>query len=130
MKFPPAPLTNDQFRELKPYYEIFSRISLTSSGIDDAGLYYIGQMTNLKELYLQKTKLNGSGLVYLQKLENLEVLNLSFTQTDDKAALDLLNFPNLKKVYLYRTNTSKEVIDALTRYKPELEILQEEGPYF
>jgi len=130
MKFPPAPFTNDQFRELKPYYEIFSRISLTSSGIDDAGLYYIGQMTHLKELYLQKTKLNGSGLVYLQKLENLEVLNLSFTQTDDKAAIDLLNFPNLKKVYLYRTNTSKEVIEALTRYKPELEILQEEGPYF
>ena len=130
MKFPPAPFTNDQFHELKPYYELFSRISLTASGIDDAGLYYIGQMTNLKELYLQKTKLNGSGLVYLQKLKNLEVLNLSFTQTDDKAAIDLLNFPNLKKVYLYRTNTSKEVIEALTRYKPELQIFLEEGPYF
>ncbi len=130
MKFPPAPFTNDQFRELKPYNEIFSKVSLTSSGIDDEGLYYIGQMTNLKELYLQKTKLNGSGLVYLQKLKNLEILNLSFTLVDDKAALDLLKFPNLKKVYLYRTNTSKEVVTALAKYKPEIQILLEEGPYF
>lgn len=130
MKFPPAPFTNDQFRELNPYSEAFSKVSLTSSGIDDAGLYYISKMTNLKELYLQKTKLDGSGLIYLQKLPNLEILNLSFTQVDDKAALDLLKFPNLKKVFLYRTNTSKEVVDALSKYKPELKILLEEGPYF
>lgn len=130
MKFPPAPFTNDQFRELKPYYEIFSKVSLTSSGIDDEGLYYISQMTNLKELYLQKTKLDGSGLVYLQKLENLEILNLSFTQVDDKAALDLLKFPNLKKVFLYRTKASNEVVEALAKYRPEVQILLEEGPYF
>lgn len=130
MKFPPAPLTNDQFRELNPYSEAFSKVSLTSSGIDDEGLYYISKMTNLKELYLQKTKLNGSGLVYLQKLPHLEILNLSFTQVDDKAALDLLKFPSLKKVFLYRTNASKEVVDALSKYKPEVKILLEEGPYF
>lgn len=130
MKFPPAPFTNDQFRELNPYSEVFSKVSLTSSGIDDAGLYYLSKMTNLKELYLQKTKLNGSGLIYLQKLPNLEILNLSFTQVDDKAALDLLKFPSLKKVFLYRTNTSKEVVEALSKYKPEVQILLEEGPYF
>ncbi len=130
MQFPPAPFTNDQFRELKPYYEVFSKVSLTSSGIDDEGLYYISQMTNLKELYLQKTKLNGSGLVFLQKMVNLEILNLSFTQVDDKAALEILKFPNLKKVFLYRTNTSKEVVEALAKYKPDVQILLEEGPYF
>jgi hypothetical protein len=130
MKFPPAPFTNDQFRELNPYREAFSKVSLTSSGIDDAGLYYLSKMTNLRELYLQKTKLNGSGLVYLQKLPNLEILNLSFTQVDDKAALDLLKFPALKKVFLYRTNTSKEMVEALGKYKPEIQILLEEGPYF
>lgn len=130
MKFPPAPFTNDQFRELSPFYEVFSNVSLTSSGIDDDGLYYIGQMVNLKELYLQKTNLDGSGLIYLQNLPHLEILNLSFTKVDDKAAIDLLKIPNLKEVYLYRTNTSKEVIEALGKNRPTLKILLEEGPYF
>lgn len=130
MRFPPARFTNDSFRKLKPYFEIFTKLSLTSSEIDDTGLYYVGQMTNLKELYLQKTKIDGSGLVYLQKLKNLEVLNLSFTQVDDKAALELLKFPSLKKVYLYRSKATKEMVDALNKYRPEVQVLLEEGPYF
>ena len=125
-----APFTNDQFRELSPYFEVFSKVSLTSSGIDDAGLYYIGQMTNVRELYLQKTKLDGSGIIFLQNLPNLEILNLSFTKVDDKAALDLLKIPNLRQVYLYRTNTSMQVIEALRKYKPTVRFLLEEGPYY
>ena len=130
MSFPPAPLTNEQFKILHPYATVFSKASLVSSGIDDAGLYYVGQMNNLEKLYLQKTKLDGSGLVYLQKLPKLKVLNLSFTKVDDKAAIDLLKIPSLQEVYLYRTNTSKEVVDALQKYKPGLKIYLQEGPYF
>ena len=129
MKFPPAPFTSEQFKELTPYYEAFSKVSLVSSGIDDDGLYYISQMTNARALYLQKTGLDGSGLVYLQNMPNLEVLNLSFTNVDDKAAIDLLKFKQLKVVYLFKTRASKEVIDALRKYKKGLEILEEEGPY-
>lgn len=130
MKFPPAPFTNEQFRELSPYFDVFSKLSLTASGIDDAGLYYIGQMTNVRELYLQKTRLDGSGIIYLQNLPHLEVLNLSFTDVDDRAALDLLKIPNLRVVYLYRTNTSMQVIEALRKYKPSVRFLLEEGPYY
>lgn len=130
MKFPPAPLTNNQFRELSPYFEVFSKASLVSSDIDDSGLYYVGQMKNLRALYLQKTRLDGSGIVHLKGLRNLELLNLSFTRVDDKAALDLLRIPNLKEVYLFRTNTSVPVIDALRKYRPGLTINREEGPYF
>ena len=130
MKFPPAPFTNDQFRELSPYFEAFSKLSLASSGIDDSGLYYISQMTNVRELYLQKTKLDGSGIIYLQNLPNLEILNLSFTKIDDKSALDLLKIRSLREVYLYRTNTSMQVIEALRKYRPEVRFLLEEGPYY
>jgi hypothetical protein len=130
MRFPPAPFTNDQFKALSPFSDVFSKLSLISSGIDDDGLYYIGQMSNLKTLYLQKTRLVGSGLVYLQHLKNLETLNLSFTNIDDKAALDLLKIPNLKEVYLYRTNTSAAVVDAIGKNRPGVKILLEEGPYF
>lgn len=130
MKFPPAPFTNDQFRELHPYFNVFSKLSLASSGIDDAGLYYISQMTNVRELYLQKTKIEGSGIIYLRNLPNLEVLNLSFTKVDDRAALDLLEIPRLRVVYLYRTNTSMQVIEALRKYRPSVRFLLEEGPYY
>lgn len=130
MKFPPAPFTNDQFRELSPYYDDFSRLSLVASGIDDDGLYYVGQMSNLRELYVQKTNVTGSGLIYLQQLPQLEILNLSFTPLDDKIALDLLKLPALKEVYLYRTRTSRQVIEAMRKNSPQLKIWLEEGPFF
>lgn len=130
MKFPPAPFTNDQFRELSPYFDAFSRLSLVASGIDDDGLYYVGQMSNLRELYIQKTNVTGSGLVYLQQLSQLEILNLSFTPLDDKIALDLLKLPALKEVYLYRTRTTRQVIEAMRKNKPQLKIRLEEGPFF
>ena len=104
-------------------------MSLVSSGIEDDGLYHIGQMGNVRELYLQKTNLNGTGLIYLTKLKQLEVLNLSYTKVDDKAALELLNIPNLREVYLFQTKVSPDVIKALQEYKPGLKILMEEGPY-
>ena len=130
MKFPPAAFTNNQLSSLRSYYEVFSKISLVSAEIADDGLYYIGQMPNVKELYLQKTMLDGSGLVYLQQLKSLEVLNLSYTKIDDKAAIDLLKIPNLKRVYLFQTQISRQVAEALQKNKPGLEILLEEGPYF
>lgn len=130
MNFPPAPLTNEQFKLLHPYAEVFSKASLVSSGIDDAGLYYIGQMTNLEKLFLQKTAIDGSGIIYLQNLPKLRILNLSFTKVDDKAAIDLLKIPNLQEVYLYQTNTSRQVVEALQKNKPGLKIYLHEGPYF
>lgn len=130
MRFPPAPLTNEQFKLLHPYAEVFSKASLVSSGIDDDGLYFVGQMINLEKLFLQKTKLDGSGIIYLQNIPKLKVLNLSFTNVDDKSAIDLLKIPSLEEVYLYKTNTSKQVVEALQKNKPGLKIYLQEGPYF
>lgn len=126
---PPHQLTGESLRQLAPYYRYLSRISLPSSGIEDDLLYYFAQMSNVQSLYLQKNALDGSGLVYLSKMPMLETLNLSYTRIDDRHALELLHFPKLKKVYLFRTNVSPEVIKAIKRYRPGLEILEEEGPY-
>jgi hypothetical protein len=130
MSFPPAPLTNEQFKLLHPYAHVFSKASLVSSGIDDDGLYYIAQMKNLEKLFLQKTGIDGSGIVYLQNLPKLRILNLSFTKVDDKSAIDLLKIPSLEEVYLYQTNTSKQIVEALQQNRPGLKIYLQEGPYF
>lgn len=126
---PPRQMTGEHLRALAPYYLYFSRVSLVSSGLEDDLLYYIAQMKNVQSLYLQKNAIDGSGLVYLSQMPALEELNLSYTRIDDRHALELLRFPALKKVYLFRTNVSPDVIRAIRRYRPGLEILQEEGPY-
>lgn len=126
---PPHRLTDESLRKLAPYYLDFSSLSLPSSGIEDDHLYYLAQMTNVRTLFLQKNSIDGSGLVYLSNMPALETLNLSFTRIDDRNALELLKFPRLKKVYLFRTNVSPDVIKAIRRYKPGLEVLEESGPY-
>jgi uncharacterized membrane protein len=128
--FPPAPFGSEKLAQLKPYLGVFTKVSLVSSQLDDADLYVIGQMKNLEELYLQKTKLKGSGLIHLSQLKSLKILNVSFTNVDDKALLDLIEFPALKQLYTYSTKTTKDVIIALQKYKPTLKIHAEEGPYF
>jgi Leucine-rich repeat (LRR) protein len=87
-------------------------------------------MVNLEKLFLQKTRIDGSGIIYLQNLTKLKVLNLSFTKFDDKAAIDLLKIPSLQEVYLYRTQTSRQVAEALQKNRAGLKIYFQEGPYF
>ncbi len=129
MKFPPASLTGRQLNRLDPFADVFSRLSLVSSGIEDDGLYHISKMSNVTALYLQKTRIRGNGLIHLQKLDKLEELNLSYTNVDDKSLIDLLKVPNLRKVYVFQTKASPEMIKALQQYRPGWEILAEEGPY-
>jgi uncharacterized membrane protein len=129
MKFPPAAFSTMHVKRLEPYAEIFSRVSLVSSGVNDEALYTIGKMKNLEGLYLQKTRINGSGIVHLQKLEKLETLNISYTEVDDKALLDVLKIPALREVFVFRTKATPQVISALQQYRPSLQVLAEEGPY-
>jgi uncharacterized membrane protein len=130
MPFPPVPFDHKKLKALRPYYEVFTKVSVVGAAIEDEDLYYISQMTNLRELYLQKTKLTGKTLIYLQSLPRLEILNLSFTAISDKDILDLVRFPALREVFLYRTQVSQDVIKALNGYAPHIKIQVEEGPYF
>lgn len=126
---PPRQITGEHLRALAPFFPYFSRVSLVSTGLEDDLLYYVAQMKNVQSLLLQKNAINGSGLIYLASMPALEILNLSYTRIDDRHALELLKFPSLRKVYLFRTNVSPDVIRAIKRYRPGLEILEEEGPY-
>ncbi|MFY0600728.1 MAG: cytochrome C [Cyclobacteriaceae bacterium] len=128
--FPPHPFTGNQLAELGSYFSSFSMASLVSSDITDDDLYFVGKMTNLKTLYLQKTGLTGSGFVHISKLPNLEVLNLSFTNIEDAFLLELIKFPTLKTIYLLETKVSPEVIEAVRKNRPGLQIRLEEGPYY
>ncbi|WP_460518600.1 c-type cytochrome domain-containing protein [Cyclobacterium sediminis] len=130
MRFPPAHIGNEEIKAFSPYFPYFSRVSLASSNIDDDALFLLGKMPQLRRLILQKTNIKGEGLPYLKNLENLEELNLSFTPLDEGNLLHLIGFKNLQKVYLFGTPVKPEVISALQKHKPELEIILEEGPFY
>ncbi|MDN3689414.1 c-type cytochrome domain-containing protein [Cyclobacterium jeungdonense] len=130
MKFPPSPFGGRELQEFSGYFPHFSRVSLASSDVTDDDLYYLGKMTQLRRLVLQKTAIEGDGLPYLKDLPLLEELNLSFTLLDDASLLHLLSFPSLKKVYLFGTSLNDEVIEAVQKHRPDLEIILEEGPFY
>ena len=129
MQFPPWPFFDEQLQELQPYYDLFSKVSLVASDVTDDGLYFIGKMTNLRELYIQKTTIDGSGLIYLKDLPFLERLNLSYTKMNDASVLQLITHPGLKEVYLHNNGISPEVIEALRENQADKKFLLEEGPY-
>jgi uncharacterized membrane protein len=130
MKFPPAPVDNEALKKFSAYFPYFSRVSLASANIDDDALFFLGKMPQLRRLILQKTSINGEGLPYLKDLAYLEELNLSFAPIEDANLLHLITFKNLKKVYLFGTPVQPEVIAALQKHTPELEIILEEGPFY
>ncbi|MFY0653922.1 MAG: cytochrome C [Cyclobacteriaceae bacterium] len=129
LRFPPSPFTDKDLQELEPYFPVFSKVSLVASDITDDALYFIGQMSNLRKLYLQKTALNGSGLIFLKNLESLEEINLSYTKIDDANALGLIQHSALKTIYIHNNKLSPEVVEALRKNQPEKKFLLEEGPY-
>ncbi|HSI74566.1 MAG TPA: c-type cytochrome domain-containing protein [Lunatimonas sp.] len=130
MTFPPKPFSTEELLKLEPYFPYFSSVSLASADITDDELFFISKMENLRHLFVQKTGITGTGLPYLHSMSRLETLNISFTPMKDGHALHLLEFPALKKIYFFGTPVKKEVIAALQAYRPDLEIVLEEGPLF
>ncbi len=130
LRFPPAYFSDEHLAALIPYAEAFSKVSLPGAEISDDGLFYLSQLTNLRELYIPKTCINGSGLVYLQALDSLEVLNISETAIDEKCAFYLLNIPALKEVYLYQTPIGLNIIQSMDEYLEEVSVTLQQGPYF
>jgi uncharacterized membrane protein len=130
MAFPPSSFEDKDLTELQPLFGQISKASLVASGISDDGLYHVGQMDGLKELYLQQTSIDGSGLVYLTGLPNLQLLNLSKTRIDDGNLLHVLKMESLEELYLNDTEVSKEVIEAIKKNRPKLRVSTERGNFF
>jgi len=130
MKFPPSAYGDKDLLNLQPVFQNITKASFIGSDITDDGFYHLGQMTSLKELYLQQTQINGEGLSQLSRLSNLELLDLSKTKISDGNLLNILTFPSLQDVYINDTSISKEVTEAIKANKPNLNIHLERGKFF
>ncbi len=128
MQLPPKLVTDETLSRLMPYKQYFSTLSLVSSHITDEGLYYIGQMPNLRHLILMKTCIDGRGLVHLTDLPALKTLNLSHTDLTDEHALFLTRFQALENVYLFNTEVSGLIRANLDRHLTHTSLTFQEGP--
>lgn len=130
MQFPSSGFDDNQLAELQAIFPHIHKASFNASNISDDALYHIGQMKDLKALFLQQTRIRGSGLIYLQNLESLEVLDLSGSEVDDAGLLHVIRIKGLKHLYLYETAVSEAIVDALAKNNPELEVHLGRGTLF
>ena len=112
------------------YATLYSKLSLPGAEITDDALYDIGKMRSLKALYLPKTCIRGDGLVYLKSLTQLQQINLSNSFLSNEGILNLTRLPEVKTVYVFGAETDTVLLQALRKHLPEVEILEEEGPYY
>jgi uncharacterized membrane protein len=130
MQMPPAFVDNRAVAGLRPYASLFSKLSLPGAEITDDALYDISKMRNLKDLFLPKTCIKGEGLVYLKSLPQLETINLSNSFLTNDGILNLIQLPEIKTVYTFGVEADTVVLRALQKHLPEMEIREEEGPYY
>jgi len=130
MTFPPSKFRDNDLFDLQPLFQHIAKASFIGSDITDDGLYHIGQMSSLKELYIQQTEIKGDGIAHLSKLGSLQLLDLSKTNVSDGNLLHILQIPSLKELYLNETSISTEVIKALKENRTDLQIYLERGKLF
>lgn len=130
MPFPSAAFEDEDLLSAQPLFPRISKASFIGSNITDDALYHIGQMTSLRELYLQQTPIKGEGLIYLSNLQNLKLLDLSKTNITDGQLLHVLRLPVLEDLYLNGTNISPAILEAIQQNQPDLNIHLERGDLF
>lgn len=130
MIFPLTRFDDNDLLNLNPVFARITKASFIGSDITDDGLYHVGQMTSLRELYLQSTKITGAGLVHLKELTSLTLIDLSKSHVTKGNLLNVIEFRGLKDLYLYECSISKEVIDAIKENRPDLNIHLERGKLF
>lgn len=103
------PMTDATDADLVHLRPLNSLEELTLSGnreLTDEGLKSLGDLVNLKELYLTDIPIDGSVISSWNRLTQLEELNLSYTKLDEKHLVHLSGMKNLKLLDVTYTDFS------------------------
>ena len=79
------------------------RLDLGGTGVTDAGMANVAQMTELCRLRLDDTAITDDGLAALSPLKRLASLNLHSTGITDAAVDSLTQLPRLRQLYVWQT---------------------------
>ena len=72
-------------------------LSRSGSRVTDAGLIHLAGLTQLEELWLQKTRITDDGLAHLAQLTSLKELWLLETRITDAGVAHLAGLTNLEE---------------------------------
>jgi hypothetical protein len=98
-------------------------LNVSGTGIDDAGLPYVGRIRSLRSLHLGQTRITDDGLRHLMGLNRLEHLDLSGTSVTDDGLRHLEGLRALKLLFVHETRVTDEGAAEFRRSHPRVRIL-------
>lgn len=107
------------------YYDDDTR-RRNASGVNDATIYIIAQITTVEELYLDDTAITDRSLSDIQRMPSLVVLSLRNTHITDTGIHKLVDMKSLKRLDLRGTTMSRSTQLEIRRRLPRCRIEMDE----
>lgn len=104
-------IQDDDLQRLQPLKRLVS-IRLDLPKLTDAGLAWLGEATELEELFLNRTGLTDDGLKAFSKLAKLRLLHASDTRITGAGLIHLVGCGALENIELHRTPLNDAGLDA------------------
>lgn len=89
---------------------------LECTGISDACLPAVGQLTNLRNFRAYGRQITNEGMPHLANLKNLAALGLQYANVNDEGLAQLSGLVNLKEVNLYGTYITDASVETLAGF--------------
>jgi len=99
-------------------------LNLANTGITNDGLKEIAGL-KLQKLHLEKTGIGDAGLAHLKDMSELEYLNLYGTAVTDEGLKQLTKLSKLKRLYVWQSKVTKEGMKSLEKQIPGLQVVGE-----
>lgn len=99
-------------------------LNLANTGVTNEGLKQIAGL-KLQKLHLEKTGVGDAGLAHLKDMTDLEYLNLYGTSVTDEGLKHLSKLSKLKRLYVWQSKVSKEGMKAFEKQMPGLKVIGE-----
>jgi hypothetical protein len=90
--------------------------------IKDEDVAFLGEFTNLEELFLNETEITGATLSELASCQQLSRLSLSSTGVGPEIAAALAKLPALEQVFLWNTQVKPEDLPDMEQQLPGVEL--------
>ena len=97
-------------------------VDLAGTNDTDAGLVHLKGLTNLKYLYLHRTRVTDAGLVHLKGMAVLKYLTLMHTKVTDAGIVNLKGLTKLKALALDDTKVTAAGVTQLQQALPNCKI--------
>ncbi|HNT19703.1 MAG TPA: hypothetical protein PKL70_04690 [Saprospiraceae bacterium] len=116
-------LNAEQWNALLALKDQVAWLNLAGTHLNDQSLSYVGQMTNLRKLRLERNQIGDQGIKNLESLVHLEYLNLYGNGISDACINSLAALKKLKELYLGETAITDKGIQTLKEKNPGMEVI-------